>query len=394
VRRARLRWIIIVGVALGLLAVGARLLRPAEPPRVGATLAVAEALGGDPAGFARADAPRRFAFPEDHGPHPGYRLEWWYWTGNLATAEGRRFGFQLTFFRNALTPAPVVRTSAWGAHEVYLGHFALTDVADRRLHAFERVSRAALGLAGARAAPFAVWLETWSAEADGGGPVPPMRLRAAEDGVGIDLHLRSLKPVVLQGDAGLSRKSAEPGNASYYYSLTRMEARGTVTVGGRAHAVDGLAWMDREWSTSALGDDQVGWDWFALQLDDGREVMYYQLRRRDGTPDPASRGTLVGADGRASTLTPDDVDLAVLDRWRSPRDGRAYPARWRLAVPAAGLDVTITPLVADQELDLIVRYWEGAVAVGGTAGGRAVDGHGYVELTGYGDAGARRRGAD
>ncbi len=402
-----------VCVTASLLGGAIYLLRGSEGPSpVRATLSVAEALrDGSDAGFARALRPRAFSFPRDHGPHPGYRTEWWYYTGNLTTAAGRRFGFQLTFFRSALAAKPVARASAWGASQVYMAHFALTDVAGRRFHAVERVSRAALGLAGAvvepglasRPAradaarlglhpaagaaqrdvqPFRVWVEDWSAEGAGPGALP-MRLRAAADGVAIDLTLRGARPVVLQGEGGLSRKGPEPGNASYYYSLTRMEARGTVTLGADAHRVAGLAWMDREWGTSALGADQVGWDWLALHLGDGRDVMFYRLRRRDGSIDRFSGGTLVAPDGSTRRLLPDEVRIETADTWRSPRSGAVYPSRWRFAIPAARLLLEVTPYLRDQELDLSVRYWEGAVAVTGTGAGRPITGDGYVELTGY-----------
>jgi predicted secreted hydrolase len=330
--------------------------------------------------------PRPFVFPRDHGPHPGFRTEWWYWTGQVESADARarprRFGFQLTFFRRALVPEPVGRASAWGTHEVYLAHLAVTDVDGRRFHAADRWGRAALDVAGATAGPLRVWVGAWSAE---GAPPDalPLRLRAADGPVGIDLALTSAKPPVLHGEAGLSRKGAEPGNASYYYSLTRMPAAGTITLDGNAIPVRGLAWMDREWSTSQLGAGQVGWDWFALHLDDGRELMLYRLRRRDGAIDPASSGTLVAADGGARTLGPDAVEVTVLDHWTSPRDQARYPARWRVRVPGEALDLVVTPLLADQELILAVRYWEGAVRAEGTAGGRPLGGTGYVELVGY-----------
>ena len=359
---------------------------------VGATLSVTEALAaGSTAGFERALVPRAIGFPADHGPHPSFRTEWWYWTGNLRAsgdAAGRRFGFQLTFFRTALAATTAPRQSAWGTRDVYLAHLALTDVDGGRFHAGDRWARGTLDLAGARGAPFRVWLGDWVAEARDEA-ARSLRLRAGEGDVRIDLTLAEGKPPVLHGERGLSRKSAEPGNASYYYSLTRMPVSGTVHTGGGAFPVEGLAWMDREWSTSALGPDQVGWDWFALQLDDGRELMLYRLRQRDGGISPASQGTLVAADGAARALDRDAVEVLVLDHWTSPRGGTRYPARWRLRVPSAGVDLVVTPLLRDQELDLAVRYWEGAVRVEGTAGGRAVHGSGYVELVGY----AAARGA-
>jgi predicted secreted hydrolase len=358
-----------------------------RPPPVEARLAVASALGGPAeAGFLRALAPRVFSFPADHGPHPGFRTEWWYLTGNLEAAGGRRFGYQLTFFRNALAADAPARASRWAARQVYLGHFALTDVAAGRFHACERFRREALGLAGARGAPFRVWLDDWSVEGRGEGGAPfPLRLRAAAGEVALDLLLEQGKPPVLQGEKGLSRKGAAPGQASYYYSLTRMPSVGRVSSGGKAWDVRGLSWMDREWSTSSLGEDQVGWDWFALQLADGREVMLYRLRLAGGGTDPASAGSLVEADGTARVLGRDDAAVEVLERWESPAGG-AYPSRWRVRVPAAGLELTVRPLVAGQEHRGAFRYWEGAVAVRGTARGRPVTGSGYVELTGYADA--------
>jgi predicted secreted hydrolase len=377
------------GAGLALLAFTTLACRPDRPKELQARLSVAESLRGTATeGFARALTPRVFRFPADHGPHPEFRTEWWYYTGNLATAAGRRFGFQLTFFRNALSPHPPARASRWAAGEVYLAHFALTDVEAGRFRSFERLERGALGLAGAQASPFRVWLGDWSSSGPPKGDLAlPMHLAASaggaggaggEDGATIDLTLQAGKPPVLEGDRGLSRKGAEPGQASYYYSLPRMPAAGTVRVGGTAFAVSGLAWMDREWSTSSLGPDQVGWDWFSLQLADGRELMLYRLRRKDGSADPASSGTLIAADGTSRSLTLADIRLETSGSWTSPRSGARYPARFHLRLPAFGLDLDVRPLLADQELDTSFRYWEGAVAVRGTT-----PGSGYVELTGY-----------
>ena len=375
-------------VVLALAAGALRLRSDGEAP-VRATVAVAEAMASDTAGYARADAVRPFRFPEDHGPHPDFKNEWWYFTGNLRTETGRRFGYELTIFRFALAPptdaAP--RASAWGTRQLYMAHFALTDVAGGRFLPFERFSRGAAGLAGARAEPFRVRLEDWTIEAAPDG-MPAMRLHASDAGAAVDLTVRPLKPIVLQGDRGLDQKGPEPGNASYYYSMTRLATEGTVVVDGERYAVEGLSWMDREWSTSALGKDQVGWDWFALQLDDGRDLMYYRIRTRDGAPDPHSDGVLVGADGGAQKLPSGAVVLDVRDHWRSPRGDAVYPARWRLRVPSEHLDLDLTPLLDDQEIDGAVRYWEGAVRVTGTADGRPVSGHGYVEMTGYAADGA------
>ncbi len=353
-----------------------------SPPQPTRSVAVSSALGGDAAGYRRAYQPRPFDFPIDHGPHPEFRNEWWYVTGNLADITGRPFGYQLTIFRIALSPTGPPTDSPWRANQVYMGHFALTDVAGNRHYGFERFSRGALGLAGAQATPFRVWLEDWAltgVEPD----VFPLRLRAREGDIAVDLMLDAGKPVVLQGDRGLSQKSAEPGNASYYYSHTRMPTQGTVRVGGRSFMVSGASWLDREWSTSALGPDQSGWDWFALQLDDGRDLMFYRLRRKDGGTDPFSKGTLVGPDGQTRLLRWNAVELQPLGEWASPHTGDRYPAGWRLRLPAENLDLTVMPKVADQEMRLTVRYWEGAVTANGRADDRTVSGQGYLEMTRY-----------
>ena len=367
------------------LALGSCRERPDEPR---ARLSLLSTLGGaDTAGYLRALEARPFRFPEDHGPHPGYRTEWWYVTGNLETAEGREVGFQLTFFRSALVPDAPDRRSAWATRQAYMAHFAVTDVQGERFAAHERFERGALGLAGARARPFGVWLDDWSLEAvdtAAGGSIFPLRLRAAEGDVGVDLVLDAGKPVVLQGDRGLSRKGPEPGNASYYYSLTRMPARGVVRVGADTLRTSGSAWLDREWSTSALSDGEVGWDWFALQLDGGWELMVYRLRRADGSTSAFSRGTLVDADGRSSALV-DGVDVVIeaTGSWTAP-DGTTYPSGWRVRLPARGWELAVEPLLDDQELTGAFRYWEGAVRVTPVVGGGAPAGKGYVELTGYG----------
>ncbi|NIP79541.1 MAG: carotenoid 1,2-hydratase, partial [Gemmatimonadetes bacterium] len=266
--------------------------------------------------------------------------------------------------------------SPWATRQAYMGHFALTDVAGETFHAFERFERGALGLAGAEAEPLRIWIGDWEVgtAAPGGtvtagsGPdtVPGtvFRLEAAEGPVALDLRLAPSKPVVLQGVDGLSAKGPEPGNASYYYSLTRLGAAGTVTVDGVGHRVRGLAWLDREWSTSALSPGLVGWDWFALQLDDGSDLMVYRLRREDGGTAPYSAGTFVAADGAVTQLDAGDWALEATGSWESPR-GERYPSGWRLRVPELGLALTVDPRLRDQELDLAFRYWEGAVTVTG-----------------------------
>jgi predicted secreted hydrolase len=389
------RWMFGVLVALAITLAGGVVFllssprdgRRAEGARASLS-AVGALAGGAVEGFARAEDPRPFVFPDDHGPHPDYRTEWWYLTGNLESEAGDPFGFQLTFFRNSLTPEPVGRDSPWDSRELWMGHFALTDVARDRHQADERFARGAAGMAGGAVAPFRVWLGDWELSAEPDTPQDsafPMRLRAGQEGSRLDLRLLPQKPVVLQGERGLSQKGPERGNASYYLSWTRIEATGTIEWGGQTFPVKGTAWMDREWSTSALSEAQVGWDWFALQLDDGRDLMFFELRRADGTRDPLNHGTLVGPTGETTPLGTDDFDLEVIGTWRSPLDGTLYPSGWRIRIPSEGLDLEIQPRVQNQEMDLSFRYWEGAVAVQGTSEGVPVGGVGYVELTGYGE---------
>lgn len=363
-------------VLCAILGMASNAAHAADPGDVGRVLRGAQ---GD---YAQVLAPREFVFPEDHGPHPRHKQEWWYYTGNLRSDDGGRFGFQLTFFRFALSPDAPQRESNWATSQIYMAHFALTDVSGGKFYRAERFSRAALGLAGARAKPFRVWLEDWFA--DGAATdIWPTRLHAATDQVALDLTVNPRKPIVLQGERGLSRKGEAADQNSYYYSYTRLAAHGSVRIGDKTYRVEGESWMDREWSTAALSEAQQGWDWFSLQLDDGRELMLYRLRRKDGTIDPASSGTLIERDGSYSHLRRGDFELTPLQTWRSPETGVEYPLRWRLTIPRAALSIEITPLLHAQEMNLSVRYWEGAVKFNGTANSSAVSGAGYLELAGY-----------
>ena len=389
---SRRRILAIVSLCVAALLAGWFLRRTLAPHPAPSSLPASAAvlLGGeDPGGFARATAPREFRFPADHGPHPEFRHEWWYFTGNLRGPGGRRFGYQLTFFRFALSPDPPARASRWAANQAYMAHFAVTDVQGNRFRHFERTGRGALGLAGATARPLRVGLDDWSAEGSKASTLP-IRLRATEVEASVDLVLDTTRPIVLQGDRGLSRKSAAPGNASYYYSMTRLATRGSVRIDGVSFPVEGNSWLDREWGTSSLEKGQAGWDWFALQLSDGRDLMFYRLRRGDGVTDPFSAGTLVLPDGSVRPLSADDVRIETLGSWRSPESGARYPSRWRMLLPSEGLELEVVPRIADQELRTSVRYYEGAVGVRGTSRGEAVEGDGYVELTGYGETGGRK----
>jgi len=344
-------------------------------------LSLTSLLSGTAEGFARATAPRRFAFPEDHGSHPDFRTEWWYLTGNVATASGRRFGYQFTLFRNALAAEVPTRESGWATRQIFMAHLAITDEERQSFHFFERFARGAMGLAGVELEPFRAWLEDWQLTSRSSSP--PFRLQARAGDIAVDLDLDPVKPLVLQGEAGLSRKGREPGNASYYYAFTRLATSGRIRLGEVELEVSGSSWLDREWSTSALEAGQSGWDWFALQLDDGTDLMVYQMRRDDGTADPMSSGSHIDADGERSPLLWSDFQLEVLDGWISPETGVQYPSGWRLRLPAQELELTIEPVLRDQELRLSVLYWEGAVRVEGEREGAPISGRGYVELTGY-----------
>jgi len=272
-----------------------------------------------------------------------------------------------------------------------MAHFAITDAQENRFRHFERIGRGALGLAGATGRPFRVWLDDWSAEGAEASTLP-IRLRAVEDDASIDFVLDTARPIVLQGNRGLSRKGVASGNASYYYSMTRLETHGSVRVDGVSFPVEGNSWLDREWGTSSLEKGQTGWDWFALQLSDGRDLMFYRLRRGDGESDPFSAGTLVRPDGSVRPLSVDDVRIETHGYWKSPESGARYPSRWRMRLPSEGLELEVVPRIADQELRTSIRYWEGAVGVRGTSRGEPVDGDGYVELTGYGGKNLPTRG--
>lgn len=341
-----------------------------------------EALGGtDTEGYRRADHPRVFRFPDDHGPHPGFRNEWWYITGNLDAENGDRFGFHITFFRVALAPQfsgdGAFRSSDWTTRHIWMGHSAVTDVAARRHVSEERFAREGAGLAGATDPADVVWLENWSLSGLGSDV---WQLVVGSEPYALELELTPLREPVLQGDAGLSQKGREPGNASFYYSVPRIAAEGTIRDGQTTRRVAGQAWLDREWSTSALDAEQVGWDWFALQLDDGTDIMYYQLRLRDGSPDPLSKGRWMPRDAPDRLLRPEDVELVPRSFTTLP-SGRRYPVAWTLSVPEFGRKLSIEAVLERQEMNSFIPYWEGAVDVR-DAEGRKI-GRGFVEMTGY-----------
>ncbi|MDJ0807406.1 MAG: lipocalin-like domain-containing protein [Gammaproteobacteria bacterium] len=339
---------------------------------------VAEALGGvDDAGFARATAPRVFHFPRDHGPHPAFRNEWWYLTGHLQTPDGRAYGYQVTLFRIAMQADPIISPSAWRSNQIWMGHAALSDLQAERHVAFERFARQGAGLAGGQSAPLRIWLEDWQLQLDAEAR---WQLRIATEAFNLDLELIAESPIILQGDQGLSQKSDAAGNASYYYSIPRLASQGTLRQAGEAMQVAGLSWLDREWSTSALGPEQAGWDWFSLHLQDGRNLMYYQLRQKDGSIDPLSAGSVSNRAGMQQILNAERIQLTPLAYWES--DGKHYPVEWRMKLRDEPQPWRIKALFTDQEMRLSVRYWEGAIEVREESSKRLL-GKGYLEMTGY-----------
>jgi predicted secreted hydrolase len=334
------------------------------------------------ASWKEATAGYRFAFPRDHASHPDYRIEWWYYTGNLDTSAGRCFGYQITFFRVGVDQAPA-NPSRWAVRDLFMTHLAVSDIAGGRYRFEERLSRAGPGLAGADPSRYRVWNEDWT-----GGLDDRQRhvLRAASAGAAIDLVLEEGKPPAINGIDGISQKGAQAGNASHYYSLTRMPTRGVVVVEGERFEVTGLSWMDHEFGTSFLEPEQQGWDWLSLQLDDGRELMLYQLRRGDGSRDPRSSGTLIDREGRTTHLPADDFTLAPAGAVFAAPSGATYPIRWTVRVPTQDLVLDVTTPLENQELSTAgagISYWEGAIDIAGTSRGRPVAGRGYLEMTGY-----------
>jgi predicted secreted hydrolase len=320
--------------------------------------------------FAIAAAPAPpIRFPRDHGAHPEAAVEWWYYTGHLDAAGGAQYGFQLTFFR---------------VRDLHFAHFAWTDVVRGTFVYDEKTHLGLPGIAGASVSGLDVSNEDWSVREEKG----VVRLSAGRRDVGdLELTLTPVKPPVLHGDGGLSKKGPGENEYSRYVSITRLAAAGTLTRAGKAERLTGTAWFDHEWGPGALPAGAAGWDWFALQLSDGSELMLYRMRLAGGAASPFSAGTFVPASGPPRAIAWSDVALSPRTTWTSPRSKAAYPAAWSVAVRSLDLDVTVTPLVADQELatekSTGVTYWEGACRVEGKKGGRPVGGRAYVEMTGY-----------
>ncbi|HET6597006.1 MAG TPA: lipocalin-like domain-containing protein [Anaerolineales bacterium] len=335
------------------------------------------------AGFLTADGSRPLVFPEDFGAHEEFRTEWWYYTGNLQTPVRRHFGFELTVFRVSLLPPSVSLPddSEWYGRSVYFAHFAVSDVTNDRFYAFERYARPGPGLAGADAAPYHVWIEDWSIQESA---TQVYHLQAAQGDIALDLMLTDEMGVVLHGENGYSRKGEQAAHASYYYSQPRLRAEGKIQIDEDQYLVSGLVWKDHEFSTSALDENQIGWDWFSLQFEDGSALMLFQLRERDGKTSASSSGTFIRADGTAQSLQKTEFEITVEDEWRSPHTRGVYPAAWKLQLDKPHCELNVRPWMADQEIHFAtVTYWEGAVQFDGSCDGAPVTGNGYVELTGY-----------
>ena len=341
---------------------------------------LAAALSAGPAEYRQALPGYRFDFPRDHFNHPDFRTEWWYYTGNLRSTGGHRYGFELVFFRQGQRRGPSDNASAWRVDDLYLAHLALTDIDAGGFHYFQRLNRAGPGLAGASFDEGRIWNGNWEARWDKGSGA--QSLTALAEGVRFTLRLTPNKPPVINGENGVSQKAEGLGKASYYVSFPLLGVEGSLN----GAAVSGTAWMDHEWFTHQLEDFQQGWDWFSIQLGGGgaapTELMLFELRRTDGSLDPYSSGTYIDAEGRATHLKREDFRLEPLEFWTSPRTGTRYPVVWRIAVPSLGVALVCRAATPNQELvsgtGAGPTYWEGAVTYSGSAGGV-----GYLEMTGY-----------
>jgi predicted secreted hydrolase len=326
---------------------------------------------------------RTFDFPKDHGSHPEFETEWWYYTGHLVSENNETFGFQLTFFRVGIHPEEGSRSprSAWHTHSVHLAHFALTDDKNRKFYHYEKTNRESFDMAGAKNDHLHVWNGSWESRMSGSD----ILLSVKTEDVDLELGVSSLKPVILQGSEGFSRKGAEPGEASYYYSYTRLNGSGELKVKNQKYNIKAASvWMDREFTSSKLAQATQGWDWFAIQLDSGEDIMVYQLRDKNNNPNEFSSGSYIDQEGNKTHLDHTDFQIKVLSYWKSPKSGIAYPSEWKISVRGSGKELHIKPSIPDQELitqkSTGVNYWEGRCLVyeNGKHAGNA-----YVELVGY-----------
>jgi predicted secreted hydrolase len=344
---------------------------------------------------------RIWSFPGDHGSHREYRTEWWYFTGNLTDEAGNRYGYQLTFFRQGLDNSEASRSNPrknnpWLVRDVYFAHFTLTDVKNNLFQYFERISRTGPGLAHADTKRMDVGVLNWSAKMktiypeSRSFPKEVIYLRARHQGMEINLELNPGKPVVLHGQNGLSRKGPKKGQSSYYYSFVDLKTKGSIKTGPKKESVDvrGVSWFDHEFGSNQLSSEQIGWDWFGIHLSDGRDLMVYFLRKKDGNIEATSSGTLIEKNGLTRHLSLSDVTVNILEKWKSPKTGSIYPGKWHIRIPSAQIDLTLSPQIANQELTtkapVGITYWEGAIQGKGISEKKPVTVEGYVELTGYG----------
>jgi predicted secreted hydrolase len=344
---------------------------------------VALAIGVFGLAWRTAEPGWRYEFPRDHHVHREFKTEWWYFTGNLFDTEGRRFGYELTFFRHGIQPAAErdPNASRFIVDDLKFAHFAITDVADRQFHFGEKTSRGAFGEAGFDDASRLAWIESWSLSATDDDSFD---LAASSDFGALHLHLRALNPTVIHGENGVSVKAAGGSSASHYYSTPRLETSGEIIVNGKARAVRGESWFDHEWSSSQLGKGEVGWDWICLQWDDGSALMLYRMRLANGGVEPSSSGTWIAPDGAATHLRASDFQMTPTAFWKSKANGAQYPIGWRIALPAQRAEFLVKAALEDQELKLgAITYWEGAIDATGTRDGKPINGRGYLELTGY-----------
>jgi len=324
-----------------------------------------------------------FEFPRDHFSHPDFQTEWWYYTGNLKSSGGHRFGFELTFFRQAVT-RDRAKNSAWDVRDLYFAHLALSDLDGQRFYHAERTNRSGPSIAGVSQTDARIWNGNWQARWRGN----EQNLQAVDDRFELHLTLRAEKPPVIHGENGVSQKASGAGRASHYISLTRLATQGSIQLNGKEFAVAGIAWMDHEFFTHQLEADQAGWDWLSLQLDDNTELMLFRIRRKDGSIDPYSAGTFVDSLGRTTHLRRGDFTLEPVNKtWTSPETHAVYSIAWKIEIPRLGVELQVSTPLASQELagttHLSPSYWEGAITLTGHTGSQPLQGVGYLEMTGY-----------
>ncbi len=325
----------------------------------------------------------QFEFPRDHGSHPEFRTEWWYYTGNLQTKNGREFGFMMTIFRNATAP-PETAASPLLANQFYLGHFAISNIQEDLHKSWEKIGRKGLGQASASVETLDVSLGDWSMKLNENDS---MEITAVADGYSIALTMDPEKPFVIHGKNGAHQKANDPGQASHYISFTRLSTNGSVEWDGVKYEVSGLSWMDHEFGSNWLAEDEVGWDWFALQLENGEELMLYGLRLKDGSFHEMSSGSIIDAEGKLEELSRNEYTITSNSEWKSSHSDAVYPMGWRIEIPGKNIELEVDPKMLDQEMKTTrytgTVYWEGAVKVSGRQNGKPVSGSGYVELVGY-----------